>query len=1112
MSKHPVINLDREVVTHVRGERLGELLREVATSLPVTGDPDFFPSVLRYLTRKLGVAYAYIGEVLGPTERQVRTLAFCVDGDIKPNFEYDIHGTPCETVVSRDVHMYTSDVQELFPTDRDLVSMAVDAYGGAPLYDAQGKCLGLIVVMDRAAFGDDDAIRTLLQIMAVLVAGELERRRAARAFETNQRTLAMLMGNLPGMVYRCRNDKDWTDEFVSEGCRDLTGYGPEDFLTSRGLRYGELVHPDDRERIWNAAQAALQKRERFQMVYRINTANGQQKWVWEQGSGVFDTNGQLLHLEGFVTDITERIHAEEALRASEERFKSLTELSSDWYWEQDAELRFTVITRSTDTELRFPVEHSLGRRRWELPYIDVPAAEWERHRAVLQARLPFHELVLKRRDEHGRLRYSSISGVPIFDRAGTFKGYRGIGRDITERKQVEDARRAAEEQLRTVLASAPIVLWAADRHGVITLCEGQVDAFGREASQIVGRSMFELDPANTEFIEATHRALTGVEVTATVRIAQRVYEVHYRPMHDADAHVTGVIGVALDISSRHATEAEMRKLSSAVQQTADCVLITDPNGVIEYVNNAFETTTGYTRDEVLGQKPSLIKSGLQPPEFYHRLWTTILSGNAFCDVFINRKRDGGLYYEEKTITPLKDGDGHITHFISTGKDITERMQVQERLHYLAHHDALTGLPNRMLFLDRLNQALIRAHWHQRGIGVMFLDLDRFKTINDTLGHDTGDRFLQAIAARLEECLRERDTVSRFGGDEFAIILEDLAHPDDAAPLASKILEAFSRPFELNGREYYVTTSIGISLYPSDGVDAQALLKNADAAMYQAKELGKNTYQFYSADMGAHAFERLTLETSLRHALDRNEFVLHYQPQVSLVDGRILGVEALLRWQHPQLGLLAPAQFIGVAEETGMIVPIGQWVARSACRQVKIWEEAGLPPVRLAVNVSARQFNEPGFVDSIVQLLAETRFEPSRLELEITEGVIMKNAQVTIGRLQALHAMGVRFAVDDFGTGYSSLSYLRRFSVHTLKIDKSFIHDVTADQGDAEIVKTIIGMARGLKLTVIAEGVETKEQLMFLRGQGCEAVQGYLLSRPVPAEQIPRLLTGPRLSG
>jgi len=1123
MRKHTVVNRDQE--PFARHARLGELLREVATSLPVTADADFFPSVLRYLCRKLNVAYAFIGEIVDGGARSVRTLAFCADGQIKPNFEYDVRGTPCETVVERDICLYPRGACRLFPMDRDLATLGIEAYGGAPLYDSRGRCLGMVVVMDRAEFRDDDLVGALLQILAVLVAGEFERRQVARALEEDQRMLATLMGNLPGMVYRCRNDRDWTDDFVSAGCRELTGYAPEDFLTSRGLRYGQLVHPDDRDRIWDSTQEALRKRERFQMEYRITTAAGDEKWVWEQGSGVFDGNGNLLHLEGFITDVTERKRAEAALRASEERFKSLTELSSDWYWEQDAELRFTMVTRSTDAELRFPIGQSIGHHRWELPYIDVPPAVWAQHRAALQARQPFRDLVLKRRDAQGRLRYSSISGVPIFDEHGVFKGYRGTGHDITERVQAEDAIRQKERLLRMMMETLPVGVWVVDRDGRVVDSnpagraiwgprDADIDRFGSRKGwwADTGRPIAPHEWAAARAIQNGETSLNELIEIECFDGTRKIILNSAAPMRDANGAIVGAIIVHQDVTERRRAEAEMRKLSSAVQQTADCVLITDPNGVIEYVNQAFETITGYTRDEVLGKNPSVVKSGLQAPEFYRRLWDTICSGNTFCDVFINRKRDGGLYYEEKTITPLKDADGRITHFISTGKDITERMQVQERLHFLAHHDALTGLPNRMLFLDRLNQALIRAHWHQRGLGVLFLDLDRFKTINDTLGHDVGDRFLQAIGGRLKECLRERDTVARFGGDEFAIILEDLAHADDAAPLASKILESFGRPFTINGREFYVTTSIGISLYPGDGADAQALLKNADAAMYRAKELGKNTYQFYSADMGAHAVERLTLETSLRHALDRREFVLHYQPQVSLADGRVVGVEALLRWQHPQLGLLAPAQFIGLAEETGTIVPIGEWVARAACQQARLWEQAGLPPLRVAINVSARQFNEPGFVDGVAKLLAETGFDPARLELEITESVIMKNAQVTVARLQALSGMGVRFAVDDFGTGYSSLSYLRRFAVNTLKIDKSFIHDVTTDQGDAEIVKTIIAMARGLKLAVIAEGVETAEQLAFLRGHGCESVQGYLLSRPLAPDRIPRLLTGPRLIG
>jgi diguanylate cyclase (GGDEF)-like protein/PAS domain S-box-containing protein len=562
---------------------------------------------------------------------------------------------------------------------------------------------------------------------------------------------------------------------------------------------------------------------------------------------------------------------------------------------------------------------------------------------------------------------------------------------------------------------------------------------------------------------------------------------------------------------RTRSEEEMRKLTRAIQQTADAVVITDRDGVIEYVNQAFVDTSGYSRAETLGKKPNIMKSGMQDAEFYRRLWETILAGGTVRDVLINRRKNGELYYEEKTITPLKDAAGKITHFISTGKDITDRMQVQERLHHLAHHDVLTDLPNRVLFIDRLQQALIRAHWHKRVVGVMFLDLDRFKNINDTLGHDTGDRLLKALATRLRDSVREGDTVARLGGDEFAILLEDVAHVEDISGVARKVLNAFAAPFVLGEHEFYITTSIGVSLYPNDGADATTLLKHADTAMYRAKDLGRNNYQFYSADMSALAFERLTLETSLRRALERHEFVLHFQPQVDLKSGLISGMEALLRWQHPEFGMIAPLQFISIAEETGLIVPIGEWVLKSACDQARTWQTQGQGELFMAINLSGRQFNEPAVVDTIRRSIAESGLREAMVELEITEGVIMQNAQLTIDRLRALHAVGVRFAIDDFGTGYSSLSYLRRFPLHTLKIDKSFIQDIPADQDDAEIVKTIIAMAHGLRLRVVAEGVETPEQLAFLRAQGCDAIQGYYFSRPLPAEEATRLLhSGKRL--
>ena len=467
-----------------------------------------------------------------------------------------------------------------------------------------------------------------------------ERQRAEQALYESERRLTTLMSNLPGLVYRCRNDPDWTMEFINDGCLPLTGYAPDDFLHSRRITYGQLIHPDDRDQVWEDVQKALARREPFQLTYRVVAKDGRRKWVWEQGRGIFNERGTLLFLEGFVTDITDSYVAQE----------------------------------------------------------------------------------------------------------------------------------------------------------------------------------------------------------------------------------------------------EMRKLSSAIQQTADAVIITDRDGVIEYVNRAFEQVTGYSAAEALGRKPNLVKSGLQPPEFYAQLWEAILAGENFREVFINRKKNGELYYEEKTITPLKDEQGRITHFISTGKDITERMQTQERLHYLAHHDALTELPNRVLFLERLNQALARSGKSERVIGVMFLDLDRFKLLNDTLGHDVGDRFLKGIAVRLRAAVREGDTVARLGGDEFAILLNQVAQPEDITLVANKILRVFATPFDIGTHRHYLTASIGISLYPNDGTDAATLLKHADAAMYRAKDLGKNTFQFYSADIGAQALERLTLENSLRHALERGEFVLHYQPQIELAGG------------------------------------------------------------------------------------------------------------------------------------------------------------------------------------------------------------------------------------
>jgi diguanylate cyclase (GGDEF)-like protein/PAS domain S-box-containing protein len=684
-------------------------------------------------------------------------------------------------------------------------------------------------------------------------------------------------------------------------------------------------------------------------------------------------------------------------------------------------------------------------------------------------------------------------------------------------QQLNATLRESEERFRRFFAASPIMV------GIAHMGDGLLVDVNNAFEQVTGWSRGEavgLSPADLQMWPSPEDRAALLDRLHAAGGALRDAEWRIRVRSGEIRDIFGSIEViqlggedclifaAHDVTARKRAEAQMRQLSSALEQTADTVTITDRNGLIEYVNPAFTATTGFRIDEAIGKRPSLVKSGKQGSEFYRHLWQTILRGEVFSEVFVNRNKDGALYYEEKTITPLKNAAGEITHFVATGRDITERMQTQERLQFLAHHDPLTELPNRALFLDRLKQSLARARWHERLVAVLFLDLDRFKTINDTLGHDAGDRLLQELATRLNGVLRDGDTVARFGGDEFVLLLSDIAVSSDIGMIAQKVLDTLRPPFTVGENVLHVSASLGISLYPGDGEDSATLLKNADTAMYRAKDLGRNNYQFYSAEMSARAFERLTLENSLRHALERREFMLYYQPQVDVSSGRITGVEALLRWRHPDFGLVSPSDFVPLLEDTGLIGAVGDWVIESACAQLAAWHRQGRNRLRMAVNLSTRQLNDPNLARRIEHILKNHEIDAACLELELTESALVHPGVAGIELLDSLERLGVRLAIDDFGTGYSSLGYLRRLPIRTLKIDRSFVRDIPHDADDVAITRAIVTLGQSLRLALVAEGVETEAQRDFLRTLGCEVLQGFLFSRPLPAEELePLLVTG-----
>ncbi len=841
---------------------------------------------------------------------------------------------------------------------------------------------------------------------------------------------------------------------------EMLGYTQDELL---GMTSTDIVHPDYRFTDQSRYKNQLLKDEvpSFSSERKFLRKDGSSIWVNRTVSLVHDAAGKPLYFIRIIEAITERKQAEKALRDSESRYRSVIAAMAEGVFLRDNQGRIVacnasaerIIGRSLDqmkgSISMEPAWHAIREDGSAMPDEDRPA------QAALRTGQLQSRVVQGLRKPDGTVLWLSMNAQPLFDGPDTTpSGVVTTFTDITQRKQAEQ-RQAMEHAVTRVLTEAETLAEAIPKI-IQTICEtmewhcGARWVWDQEAMLLRCGEMWGVDtPEVREFITASANGTIKPDLTGQ-GLVRRTYA-SGQPLWIAD--VTQVKGL---------------------MKRASLVTKAGLHGAF-----AFPLLLG---NAVLGVM-----------EFFHR------------DV---REPDDMLI--------------QITG--SIGSQIGQymvRKEAEERVRHLAQYDELTGLSNRSMFNQQLTRALARARRNDKSLAILFIDLDRFKNINDTLGHDAGDRVLKEVAERLRGCLRESDTVGRLGGDEFVVLIEELSQPVQVAAVAQKILAAMAIPFVasvaqkilvavaipfiLDAQEYHITASIGISTYPADSEDMQSLLKNADISMYRAKEQGKNNYQFYSSQMNVHTLERLALESNLRRALERNEFLLHYQPRVDIGSGRITGMEALVRWQQPAKMLIPPAQFIPLAEETGLIVPIGEWVLKTACAQNKSWQDQGLPPLRMAVNLSARQFAHEKLLQDVARVLNETGLDPATLEFEITESMVMRNPEHAVKLLNALKAMGIHLSIDDFGTGYSSLSYLKRFPIDSVKIDRSFIRDIPGDADDAAITQAIIAMAHSLRLKVIAEGVETTEQLRFLRDHGCDEMQGYYFSKPLPESEFLRLL-------
>ncbi len=904
--------------------------------------------------------------------------------------------------------------------------------------------------------------------------------------------------------------------YISPAFGHIWGFSAED-ARAHPERWLEAMHEEDRERLWQAVEA-FPEDDRFLFDYRMRDATGEERWL--RAEGMFferDERGMPALAAGVTSDITGLKHATAALAEREAMHQA---------WMQSA-LDFVVYRIRIDPDREYHqvvefVSPSIERVMGVSP--DAPIEEWFRHvhpdhrervaeaqRQTAENHTDYDDIIRMADRDDGSERWIRAISRHVEQHEPNVSYFNGLLIDVTDRVTAEAENRLRAEGIEHSLAA----FYITDGSGhPIYANRAFIDMWGYRDLDAVRRvppERFCAQPGLAlEILAALENNGEDQREFTARRRDDSTFEVMMsnRTFTDAGGQ-RFIMGSAIDISERRRAEAALRQAATVFESTAEGVLITDSKGDILAVNRAFSTMTGYSEREVLGRNPRMLRSTRHGRRFFSRMWRSLRETGHWQGEIWNAKKNGDEFPVWLTASRVDTASSsEPATYVALMSDISAVKRSEQQLQHMAHHDSLTGLPNRLLLDARLEHAIERARRDGSRVAVLFLDADRFKNVNDSHGHPAGDELLRELAQRLRDGVREEDTVARIGGDEFVVVLEGVAERSFAALVSEKLIGAISGTVELEPGSVALTASIGIALYPDDGTDPTALLKNADAAMYRAKEDGRNQYQFYNRAMTEGTSERLTLEVDMRRALDRrDQFVVHYQPLIELDSGAIFGVEALLRWQHPERGAVMPGAFIPIAEECGLIEPLGEWVLREACRQVARWRDAGLPPLRVSINISGRQAARPRLVDTVADTLDESGLDAACLALELTETVLMSDPIAAGATLEKLAALGVWLSVDDFGTGYSSLSYLKRFPVNTLKIDRSFVRDAPGDASDAAICRAVLALADSLGLDVVAEGVETRAQRDFLIDSGCVYAQGFLFGRPMPADAIATLLRG-----